>query len=127
MKRFFSALIRSFSLYLFLVLVCGASVALVTIPAVGQRVAAPLCEGVVASETENFSLPNGESGVNVAYVCVAENGERSAVQTSDILFSAATYYLGFMTVIIWPLLFLLFFIFGGKRKSPNYTVTINQG
>ena len=101
--------------------------ALVTIPAVGQRAAAPLCEGVVSSETENWSLPNGESGVNVTYICVAENGERSPIQTSDILFSAAGYYFGFMTIIIWPLLFLLFFIFGGKRKSSNYTVTINQG
>ena len=116
MKRFFRTLLRSFFAYLFLTLVCGASITVITIPALGQRIAAPLCDGTVDAETTRWSQPNGESGTNVEYFCIGEDNTRSRIANDQLFLRTVLYYVGFMTVVVWPLLFLIFFITYGRFR-----------
>ncbi len=112
MKRFFRSLTRSILATLFLTLVCGGFLGLVAVPAIGKRLAAPLCESSVTVEETRWSQPNGESGTNIRYLCTAQNGVTTPISTGQIFLRAATYYVGALWLVVWPLIFLASFFLG---------------
>ena len=128
MRHFMRTFFISFFWYLFFVVLGGAAVMVVAIPPVGNYVASALCEGTVESETVNYSLP-GEQRVKVNYTCIDSAGVQTPVSDTQLLIYAGVRYLVFATLIVWPLLFLLIYWFGGRKRqqaSPGTVFVIHS-
>ena len=123
--RLIKAFFRSFLLTLFLTVVCSAVITVITIPPVGRVIAEPLCDGKVDSQTRQWSQQNGEFGVAIDYVCIPVKGDSYLISSFDIIKQAAVYYVGFMAVVLWPLLFVISFIRNKKFGRQPRTIYVS--
>ena len=123
--RLIKAFFRSFVLTLFYTVVCSAIVTVITIPSVGRLIAVPICDGTVESKTSQWSQANGEFGATVDYVCTPSHGESYSISIFEMIKQVAIYYVGFMLVVVWPLIFIINYIRSGRQNNHSRMIFIS--